>query len=457
MTEVAVPIQEITPIVNGHEEISPITNGTATAIELPMAKQSEIVVTDYIRQSLDKVAIAEGFKNYTIDVDHGSSIGDGFIGIILKVTIQEHDSDHKLIVLAKIPPPNKARREAMGSMKFFEREIFIYNVMLPEFVEFQKEKKIPESMGFFNFPKVYFAEINEELDESIIIMEDLRQKDYKMWSKFDPVNYEHTKHIMTALGRLHALSFAMKAKKPELFEKYKKINDYFLDSFQDNNFKTFLEQSVVTASNSLDIADEKKKAKVLKLNENLFELLATCLDKETTEPFAVMNHGDCWVNNFLFHYTKRGVPDKIVLIDWQISRYCSPVIDLIYFFFICTDQQLRLKHFDEFLRIYHHSLKELLDHLGGDTMTQFPFTALLRHLKRFAKFGVVMAAMAVPMLQTKKEDIIDMDFMAEQMKEADPAVMEEIMRQYKEKGAENNASNNRMRGVLQDALRNGYL
>jgi hypothetical protein len=146
-----------------------------------------------------------------------------------------------------------------------------------------------------------------------------------------------------------------------------------------------------------------------------------------------------------------------VLIDWQISRYCSPVIDLVYFIFICTDRQLRAKHYDELLNIYHHSLKELLDHLGGDTMTQFPFTAFLRHLKKFGKFGVVMATMILPMLQTKNEELMDMDYMAEKMVNPDPAEMEKLMKEYMEKSSGYQTSVKRMREVFEDAIKYGYL
>lgn len=155
-----------------------------------------------------------------------------------------------------------------------------------------------------------------------------------------------------------------------------------------------------------------------------------------------------------FNVLQRGRPEKIVLLDWQITRYCSPVLDLLYFTFVCTDHELRVKHYDELLGIYHHSLKNLLDHLGGDTMSQFPFTALLRQLKQFGKFGVIMAAMLIPMLATKAEDLPDMDYMSENMDNQDPEYMKEMMKKFST-GNDNYAS--RMKGALDDAMKFGYL
>jgi hypothetical protein len=115
---------------------------------------------------------------------------------------------------------------------------------------------------------------------------------------------------------------------------------------------------------------------------------------------------------------------------------------------------MRAKHYDELLNIYHRSLKETLDHLGGDTMTQFPFTAFLRQLKQFGKFGVIMASFMIPMLTTSNDQLPDMDFMAENMTNPDPAVMEEMMKSFMQ-GSQ--GANERIREVLLDAIRYGYL
>lgn len=87
-------------------------------------------------------------------------------------------------------------------------------------------------------------------------------------------------------------------------------------------------------------------------------------------------------------------------------------------------------------------------------MSQFPFTALLRQLKHFAKFGIIMATFLVPMITTKNEELPDMDFVAENMGKEDPALMEEMMKSF---GGANGAFKSRMSGALFDAMRYGYL
>lgn len=435
--------------INGVENDAP-------NFEIPKATLKEIIFTDYIRKSLDKVAENEGFQNYEFVTDHGSSIGDGFIGIIIKVTIQEKDKSKSLKVLAKIPPQNKLRRDAMKSMNLFNREIFMYNIFLPQMVKFQREHKISQENGFLNFPKVYFAEYNEEEDDAIIIMEDLRDSGHRMWNKFKPIDYEHAKLMVTSLARLHGLSFAMKALKPEQFEKFKELDDLFSKMGDEKNFEQYVTQLLISGVNTIDPSDTKRRRRAEYLLKGFKELVIECVSTEAAEPYCVIGHGDCWFNNFLFNYNYRGIPKEIKLIDWQVARYGSPVLDLVYFIFICTDHAFRVKHFDELINIYHRTIKEFLDAMKCDIASQFPMTALLRQLKKFGKFGVVTSILLTPTIQSKSEDLMDMDVMAEKMQngEMDPALQEQLMKMFSDHQA---LSNDKIRDLILDAIQYGYL
>lgn len=59
-------------------------------------KRTEVTLTDYMRENLNKVALQEGFKSYELKVDQGMSVGDGFIGLMYKAFIPETDSDNSL-------------------------------------------------------------------------------------------------------------------------------------------------------------------------------------------------------------------------------------------------------------------------------------------------------------------------------------------------------------------------
>lgn len=92
--------------------------------------------------------------------------------------------------------------------------------------------------------------------------------------------------------------------------------------------------------------------------------------------------------------------------------------------------------------------------MGGDTISQFPFTALIRQLKQFGKFGILMASNIIPMLSLKKEEIPDMAFVAENMKNEDPEKVAQIMATF---GQMEEKIKPKMRAALLDAMRLGYI
>lgn len=293
-------------VSNGHldsvEQES--TPQVALEQEIPKMKQAELKLTDYMKKSLDHVAANEGFKNYTINLDHGSGIGDGFVGVVVRATIQEIDSDKKLRVIVKIPPENEARREQFKSMQMFEREIYAYNTILPKFVEFQLENGVGLQDGFFNFPKIYFAEHDKELDDAIIIMEDLKVEGYQMFSKFKPIDFEHARLVMSYLAKLHALSFAFKKANPEIYKIFEKEleTDFFAMQFEDERFVGMVQMMMGKALGTLDPDDKRNQMKMANFMGNLTSFIGSLKNNDKMEPYSVLIHGDCWTNNFMFQY-----------------------------------------------------------------------------------------------------------------------------------------------------------
>jgi hypothetical protein len=130
-------------------------------------------------------------------------------------------------------------------------------------------------------------------------------------------------------------------------------------------------------------------------------------------------------------------------------------LDLAYFIFACTDGQTRETYYDEMLSIYHNSLKEMLDHMGGNTSIQFSFNAFLSEMKKFSKFGIIMAILLIPMMTTKPENMPDIDFVVEKSTtEQDPETLKQVMIEFMSK---NVTYKNRMKSSLKDAIRYGYI
>ncbi|XP_035897702.1 uncharacterized oxidoreductase dhs-27-like [Anopheles stephensi] len=405
----------------------------------------------YFYTAMEQVAKGEGFNagQYSVEVEDGSSKGDGFAGELFRAYLSE--GDRREVYLCKIPPLNEARRQQFGTMAIFEREALVYNTFLPLMFAYQEEKGISREDGFFCTPKCYYAHYDGPTEEAIIVMEDLRQSEYTMFNKDKPVDYEHIRLAVEQLARYNAVSLAMKHDRPQQFAQFK-VHDPMKDMMGPGNpFLMMLQKTGADAIETLEPHETKERAKVQKLLDNMVADFERFDKHELAEPYAVLGHGDCWINNMMYRY-RRGAPEQVILLDWQSARYCSPILDLAYFILCCTDEEFRRRHYDEMMSVYYNSLAALLEKLGHSPQQIFPRTAFLRQLRQYGRFGLLLAAFVVPMMCTRKEDLLDMDATAEMFLET-----QNVDIAIYTKNTNQSAYRKRMSAVIRDAVRYGYI
>lgn len=214
-----------------------------------------------------------------------------------------------------------------------------------------------EENGFREYPKCYRF-VDEEPSECILL-EDLSVSGFTIIDRHtQSITVDHVRLIMQSLGKFHAISFALKDQQPEKFNEYaSKLDEIFIRRSDPHLRAFFNNQSesvfkVVSGEN-----DAHLLAKVKKLYEQeAIDIAADCLELKSTDGATVISHGDAWQNNTMFRYDKDGKPIEISLIDWQISRHSSPIIDIVYYMFCCTTKELRDAHYEHFLKVYHESL-----------------------------------------------------------------------------------------------------
>lgn len=413
----------------------------------------------FIATGLEEVARKEGFTDglYRFETESGSNMGDGFVGELLKVFIRE--ADRELVVLCKLLPQNEMRKQQ--GIALFEREGEAYEIILPLLTKFQSEKALGENVPQFdNIPRCFYAKTYVDQMESVIIMEDLRLQAFRMWDKANPVNFEHASLLMTTLGRLHALSFAMKDQQPEVFAQCREFTDPMWKMFEldpTNSFDRMMSMMCQRAIDTLEPHDTFRREKLGKFHDCCQEEMKACVDANAAEPYAIIGHGDCWSNNMMFQYGEDDVtPTNIKLIDWQLSRYGSPVLDLVYFIFNCTDEELRSHSYHRLLSIYYNSLSKHLHNLGGNVDKQFPRSAFRDHLKRFGRYGFLMSLMVMPIICTPTDELPDTDETMEKlMKDMTSGNESEMVYGTTEKAAARYRK--RMSGAIRDVIRFGYI
>lgn len=206
------------------------------------------------------------------------------------------------------------------------------------------------------------------------------------------MDFAHCRLVMEALGRFHALSFALRDKNPEEFKRIGSIlkETYYHEKFYpwySSFLKTMLRNGCDAVSKEYSgTLVEKKMLDFVGDERKFYDTLVSLCSRQNE--YSVFTHGDCWMPNFLFSYTETNsqkIPEDIKIIDYQLARLASPATDISFFIYSCTVQDLREKHYDELIQIYHKNLSDLLRNVGSDPDKLFPFTALQVQLIKFNK------------------------------------------------------------------------
>ncbi|GAB0087948.1 uncharacterized protein DMENIID0001_023180 [Sergentomyia squamirostris] len=351
---------------------------------------------DFVMEVLGEIATKHGIHRPNFTFQGGSEAGDGFIGVVTRVVIVDEENTKELRLICKHLKQDPDENDIFTFMDMFQREIFIYRHVFPEFVALQREKNIPKDEGFFSFPTCHFAQQHD--DEAALIFDDLCASGYRMLPKRQCPDFEHVRLLMIQLGRLHALSFALREQKPQILQSYHGLGDICTKFMRRKVMQPIAPKNCRLVQTILKPEETVLREYFKQWETTMWSEIAETIKGENAEPWAVITHGDCWINNFMYSYDdSQGNPMKITLIDWQTCCYGSPVLDIYYFLFTCTDKPFRDAHYHACLDIYYESLSKLLKQLGGDADKQFPRKVFEEHMKKFGKLGMAMATFTTPL------------------------------------------------------------
>ncbi|KAK5642400.1 hypothetical protein RI129_008567 [Pyrocoelia pectoralis] len=344
-----------------------------------------------------KALVEEAFPSREIlEVSNGSENGNNFMGLISEVTIckskedNEHDTSHLIL---KTASQDENYRQIFPIREMYQREIFVYNEIFSEFLKIQREKKLTE--GFQSFPKIYLTS-SDNLQEALL-MENMKKKGFKHINHRVGIDYPHALLVMKELGKFHALSYAMRDQKPEIFSRW--------------GIKTIIKLTKVIM-NSFPPNQHEEERKTLENFANNFPTIYKniFLIKEDDRKYAVINYGDIEIRNLLFKYgnpENTKIPTELSMLDWQFAHIGSPALDILFFIFISTVKDLRERYYMQLIEGYYQSLSDFLEKLGSDPKTALPYEVLLQHLEKFAGYGLFTAIWANATNLREGDDIPD--------------------------------------------------
>ncbi|KAJ8925786.1 hypothetical protein NQ315_009636 [Exocentrus adspersus] len=374
-------------------------------------------IKTYIREAFDN----QNLSSCEITLTGSNEKTDGYASFINFATVSTTTKDgtrEDTHIAVKV-----ARESLLQSFRYaFERESYIYSTILPKFNAFQKENKVAEV--FSSFPKCYKTVSDEKVE--LIIMDDLKKKGYELYDRKKPMDLDHLKLVLQEYAKLHAIPFALRHKKKEEFKQLVgDFKDNMITIF-DDSWRRMLAQGFEKAGG---VMKEKGKLHLYQMCEGIIKKNAGDMMMElltTEEPVSAILHGDCWNNNFLFEYKVENstrIPLQVAIVDWQLSRLHSPVVDLSYFLY-STSSEEQLEHFDELLEVYYESFSKCIEELGCDPEQLFPMSTLKSHWKKYSLYGLFMVVLCLHVMMSDKEETADIDVDSDNSEERNQSFMD---------------------------------
>ncbi|XP_031782547.1 uncharacterized protein LOC116415680 [Nasonia vitripennis] len=380
------------------------------AKDVSLLKRVSIYFTEDV---LKKVVAPENPNNVEIlswDFGDASAKGDSYMSIVDRVTILSK-IDGKIVetrIVVKSLPQNKARRITFRSVEFFDTEIIFYTEIAPRFEKYLKSKG---KSDFLNIPRCLAYHHDKEND--FLVLQDVGLLGYGPLCRQASLSYKQCKCVAESLARFHAISFGFKHENPE---EYAKMADMLTETFYrediyENWYNRFFD-TVLTRIAKDALAKEYPGSKGEKVFNSygpgalVRKSIELCHRKH--EPTAVIGQGDAWAPNFLARENESGKIEALML-DFQLARSASPVIDLSFFIYACTDQRMRDKYYEKILDDYYNELVKSVKLLGVDPDVVYPRDVFQKEIKEQSVCGFTFALEAVPFTMMPPEEAFDLD------------------------------------------------
>uniref|UniRef100_A0A1A9WRH8 CHK domain-containing protein n=1 Tax=Glossina brevipalpis TaxID=37001 RepID=A0A1A9WRH8_9MUSC len=423
---------------NGNSAMSTTGSIATTAPSPEMVNESSIdseEISPKIFKFFHRLAAEKGFKKYELITRPISEFGENSYGLILQVTLKaltssdlEIATSKELVSIVKISPKNPARRAQMHVADFYAKEVLMYEQVFGEYRKLYEERlqalNYPnERLPFNVVPDMLYYSL--EANNEFIIFEDLTISGYRTNARMQMPTYNLVMETFRSIAQLHALSFVLQARQPQKFNALvaKIKEDLFIENMATVTVE-FGKRYIKRARNLLlqDPKHQEKHIEILhKIEDNLRKVLPDCVKGAKAAPYSVICHGDFWNNNVLYKYDINNQAVSAKLIDFQISRYSVPVLDLIHYLYTCTEKELRDKHFWEFMNTYYEVLAKNLHFYGLNVGHIYPRAIFKQQLRDYGIYGFYIAAFSIPFFISNKNDIPDFDVVAEAVKSISPS------------------------------------
>lgn len=285
-----------------------------------------------------------------------SPLGEHFVSSMFRVEINFSttlQAVNTLSVVIKIPPTNGAQVDFVESSPLFVTEQEMYKGPLDEI------KTLLDSVGDFSHiqPKLIYQSTKPC---RVIVMEDLGESGYtKITQPLE--NYEDSRLVFQRLAKFHAAGFFLSKEKKIDFSHFKQSMFHMEAPIIREKF---LLEPIDTLAEVLESwGGYEEYVEKLKTYRNTFLERGQKLYEPDVNGYNVLNHGDFHIKNLLFKQNEDKIED-LYFLDFQVSVFASPCVDLYYAFYNSISDENRRTRRDEIIHDYHLEFASSLKRFG---------------------------------------------------------------------------------------------
>ncbi|XP_059620939.1 uncharacterized protein LOC132264677 [Phlebotomus argentipes] len=346
----------------------------------------------------------------SINVEPATAIGDNYMSSIYRVIIEytlHRDTDEKntLSLVVKVLPDSGPIEEIIEKYNAFPKEIKIYSEIIPALEEIWQRAGHSVQFG----PKCWFT---SETPRSVIVMDDLKAIGYGMLPRQKGLTIEETKTLLTKLAKFHSASVIH-------YDENGPYDNLFNEGIARMDVREGMEQYYGSMyAGLMEMLESSDFAlpylpKLRKWKNRIFETNYRLTLAEDNS-FNVLNHGDSWTNNLMFRH-QHGTPE-VLLVDFQLSSWTSPAIDLIYLLFNACNSDDFFTHFDQLIQFYYSELKRDFELLQKpEKIPKFEEINSAIHRKGF--FGAMFIVESIPIMRSDPDVKVNLDLIVDEHNE----------------------------------------
>ncbi|KAI5638933.1 ecdysteroid kinase domain-containing protein [Phthorimaea operculella] len=383
-----------------------------------------------LQQPLQNVIKKEGYLKYEVKVQEIGADGSSFLSKTYTVNIsgKTADGDKETKIFVKCIIPFESLADVFDLPQAYAAEAFVYNELSQVFEELQDESGIAPS------DRLRVIKSYGECNSDVTILENVAVKGYKTCHRTYTMDLVVAEMALKELAKYHALSFVVKAKRPEY---YKKKIEVFKHPFKFNKkWESDVQNIAKVATKHVTEATRKRLGIYLKN----FSTKWKHYQQDQTSTGSCLCHGDFRLNNILMKHDGDKLED-LYIVDYQLMSFGCPINDFLFFIFTGTDQQFRRQHLDHLRHFYHESFSEFLKKFNLNSEDIYPKREFEKDYRERLDYGLIVALYFMPFFLADEDSIPDLG--KDNITDMDIKVLEDFPP--------------RIQGVVDDYVAWGYL